>query len=119
MKLELLQQIFEKKNSNKKFRKNPSSGSLVVPCGRTDGQTRQLADMTKLIVDLLNFANASKNENADLRSMHFGYTYIKSVKPPPAFGTQMDGGRYSGKANLKQCLHSSITDQNFYLNTQI
>jgi len=28
-------QIFEK-YSNMKFRKNPSSGSRVVPCGRTD-----------------------------------------------------------------------------------
>jgi hypothetical protein len=36
--------------SNIKFHKNPSSGSQVVPWGRTD--------MTKLIVAFLNFANA-------------------------------------------------------------
>jgi len=33
-------QIFEK-YSNVKFRKNPPSGSRVVPCGRTDRQTWQ------------------------------------------------------------------------------
>jgi hypothetical protein len=33
-----LRQIFEKP-SNVKFRENPSSGSRVVPCGRTDGKT--------------------------------------------------------------------------------
>jgi len=52
-----------------------------------DEQTRQLADITKLIVDFRNFANASKNEKTDLLTMYFGYTrlYIKSVKPPTAF----------------------------------
>ena len=35
MKLEFSRQIFEK-SSNIKFHKNPSSGSRVVPCGRTD-----------------------------------------------------------------------------------
>ena len=38
-KLEFPRQIFEKKYSNIKFRENPSSGSPVVACGRTDGQT--------------------------------------------------------------------------------
>jgi len=36
-----------------KFRKNPSSGSRVVPCGRIDRRT----DMTKVIVAFRNFAN--------------------------------------------------------------
>jgi hypothetical protein len=36
MKLEFSQQIFEKKNTNVKYYQNPSSGSRVVPCGRTD-----------------------------------------------------------------------------------
>jgi len=31
-------EIFEK-SSNNKFRENPSSGSRVVSCGQTDGQT--------------------------------------------------------------------------------
>jgi len=75
--------------------------------------------MTKLLVDFRNFAKASKNEKKDLRTMYFGYMYVKSVKPSPVFGTQMDGRRYSGNANVKQCSHSSITDQNFHLNTQI
>jgi len=35
MKLEFSRQVFEKK-SNIKFHENPSSGSQVVPCGRTD-----------------------------------------------------------------------------------
>ena len=35
---ELSPQILEK-YSNIKFHEYPSSGSLVVPCGRTDGQT--------------------------------------------------------------------------------
>jgi len=35
MKLELCRQMFRKIHSIK-FRKNPSSGSRVVPCGRTD-----------------------------------------------------------------------------------
>ena len=52
MKLEFSRQIFEK-SSNIKFHENPSSGSRVVPCRRTD--------MTKLIVAFRNFANAPKN----------------------------------------------------------
>jgi len=30
------------KYSNTKFYKNPSSGSRVVPCGRTDGKIRRI-----------------------------------------------------------------------------
>ena len=55
MKPEFSQQIFEK-YSNIKFHDNPLSGSLDVPCGRTDG--RKI--MTKLIVAFRNFANAPK-----------------------------------------------------------
>jgi hypothetical protein len=55
MKLEFSKQIFEKV-SNIKFHQNPYSGSRVVPCRRTDGQT----DM-ELIVAFRNFANAPKN----------------------------------------------------------
>jgi hypothetical protein len=40
------------KKSNIKFHQNPSSGSRVVPCGRTD---------MKLIVAFRNFVKASKN----------------------------------------------------------
>ena len=35
MKLEFSGQLFEK-YSNNKFHENPSNGSRVVPCGRTD-----------------------------------------------------------------------------------
>jgi hypothetical protein len=49
------QRIFEK-HSNIKFHENPSSGSRVKPCGRSDWQT----DMTKVMVAFRNFANAPK-----------------------------------------------------------
>ena len=39
-------------SSHIKFNENPSSGSRVIPCGRTD--------MTKPIVAFRNFANAPK-----------------------------------------------------------
>ena len=57
MTLEFSRQICEK-YSNIKFHQNPSSGSRVVPRGRTDGQT----DMTKLIVAFRNVAKAPKRE---------------------------------------------------------
>jgi len=37
MKLEFSRQIFEK-YSNIRFHENPSEGSRVIPCGRTDRQ---------------------------------------------------------------------------------
>ena len=55
MKLEYSRQILEK-SSNTKFHENPSSGSRVFPCGRTEGRT----DMRKLIVAFRNFVNAPK-----------------------------------------------------------
>jgi hypothetical protein len=50
MELEHSRQIFEK-HSNIKPHKNPSSGSRVIPCGRTD---------MKLTVAFRDFANAPK-----------------------------------------------------------
>jgi hypothetical protein len=55
MTLEFSRQIFEK-CSNINCHENPSSGSRIVPRGRTDGQT----DVTKLILAFRNFANAPK-----------------------------------------------------------
>jgi hypothetical protein len=52
MKLEFSRQMFEK-SSRIKFYKNLSSGSRVIPCGRTD--------ITKPVVAFRNFANAPKN----------------------------------------------------------
>ena len=57
MNLEFSRQGFEKL-LNVKFHADPLSGSRVVPFGRTD----VTSDMTKLIVALRNFANASKNQ---------------------------------------------------------
>jgi hypothetical protein len=51
MKLEFSRQVMDT-SSNIKFHQNPSCGCRVVPCRQTD--------MTKLIVDLRNFANAPK-----------------------------------------------------------
>ena len=52
IKFEYSGKYFEK-YSNIKFHKNPSSGSRVVPYGRTN--------MTKIIVAFRNFVNAPKN----------------------------------------------------------
>ena len=52
MELEYSRQIFEK-YSDFKFHDNPPSGSHVAPCRRTD--------MTKLLVVLLNFADAAND----------------------------------------------------------
>ena len=56
---------FRNKSSNIKFHKNPSSGSRVVPRGRTDGQRGSRKDgqpyMSKLAVAFRNFADAPKN----------------------------------------------------------
>jgi hypothetical protein len=53
----ILSTDFEK-SPNIKFHENPTSGSRVVPCGRTDRWTH---GQTKLIVVFRNFANAPKN----------------------------------------------------------
>jgi hypothetical protein len=52
MKLEFSRQILEKESSIT-FHENPSSGSRVVPCGKTD--------TTKLIAAFRNFTNAPEN----------------------------------------------------------
>jgi len=39
IKLLVFSTYFRKKHSKTKFHENPSSGSRVVPCGQTDGQT--------------------------------------------------------------------------------
>ena len=56
MNLEFSLQVIEKKSSNIKFHKNPSSKSRVAPGKETDG----LTDITLLIVAFLNFAKAPK-----------------------------------------------------------
>jgi hypothetical protein len=52
---------FSKNDSIINFYENPSSGSLVVICGWTDGQTDGRTEMTKLTVAFRNFANSSIN----------------------------------------------------------
>ena len=60
MKLKFFRQIYEN-ISNIKFYQNPSSGSRVVASEQTDRQTDRRTDITKLIMDFRNFANALKN----------------------------------------------------------
>jgi hypothetical protein len=54
MKIEFSRQISKKKSLNMKFHENSSSGADPI---RADGRP----DMTKLIVDFRNFANAPKS----------------------------------------------------------
>jgi hypothetical protein len=78
MKLEISRQIFET-FPNIKFRENPSSGSLVFPCGRMDEQ----GDMTKLIVAFRDFAKAPKKRKIvdlmDLFSWQFFPEYLLKI----------------------------------------
>jgi len=61
MKLEFSRDAFEK-YPNAKFNENPSSGSRVVPCGRTDGRMDgQMDRHTKEIVDFRNSSNSHRN----------------------------------------------------------
>jgi hypothetical protein len=53
MEIKFSRKIFRKIITNQ-ISLNPSDGSRVIPCGRTDDQT----DMTKLIVAFRNFTNA-------------------------------------------------------------
>ena len=53
MKFEFYRQIFEE-YWDTKFYENPSSGSRILPCGQTSGQT----NMTNLIIAFRSFANA-------------------------------------------------------------
>jgi len=52
---------FDRFSKNIKFHENPSSGSRVVPCGRTDGRRTDVqTDVTKLIFAFCNISKASK-----------------------------------------------------------
>jgi hypothetical protein len=82
MKLEFSGYSFEN-CSNIKFHENPFSGSRVVPCGRTDGQTDRRnidrpTDMTKLIVTFRNFAKAPKTLLYYFTAS-CNYTYLQNV----------------------------------------
>jgi hypothetical protein len=57
IKAEFSRQIF-RKFSNIKFHENPSSGSRLIPWGRTDRQT----DITRLTDAFRNFANAPNKD---------------------------------------------------------
>ena len=56
-----------------KFHDNPLSGSGVVPCGRTDGQT----DISKLIVAFRNFGNAPEKDTDQGRPLIRQRGYLK------------------------------------------
>ena len=61
MKPEFSRQIFQK-YSNINFHENTSSGSRVVACEGTDGQTDRQTGMANLIVAFCNYAKAPKND---------------------------------------------------------
>ena len=63
-----------------KFHENPSNGSRVVACGRTDRRT----DMTKLIVDFLNFSNAPKKCTGDAPGLHVNAYRLTNQRCPKA-----------------------------------
>jgi len=73
---EFSRQIFEK-YSNIKFKQNPFIGSRVVLRGRTDRRTV----MTKLIVALLNIANAPKSGINILNIVVFSTVHGSQIKP--------------------------------------
>ena len=58
--------IFSKKYSDINFQENPSSGSRIVACGQTDGQTEKWTDMASPIFAFRNFANGPKNGTVSL-----------------------------------------------------
>jgi hypothetical protein len=72
MKLECSRQIFEE-YSNIKFHENPSSGSRVVPCGPTDGQTN-IYDETR--VAFRNFAKSVYKQQALVYKFSHGIVNI-------------------------------------------
>jgi hypothetical protein len=74
MKLEFSRQIFEK-SPNIKFHENPSSGSRVVPCGRTDRQKNK-----KIIVAFRNFAKAPKKNTVTLERVE-ALLFKQAVQP--------------------------------------
>jgi hypothetical protein len=60
MKVEFSGQIFEE-CPNIKFHENPSTGSQIVPCGRTDGQRdRQMDRHDKANTQFSQFVNVPK-----------------------------------------------------------
>jgi len=75
IKTEFAKQVLEK-CSNIKFRKNPSSGNRVVPCGRKNGQTSG-----KLTAALRHFVNVPENAKMikdNKQSMYERETNIKN-----------------------------------------
>jgi len=66
MKLDLIQQIFEK-YSNVKFNENTFSGRRIVLCGRMDKETDRQTDMMKLIVAFRKYARSAQKSPQILR----------------------------------------------------
>jgi len=75
MKLEFSRNIFEKKYSNTKFHENLSSGSRVVPCGRTDTQDEAKYSLLKILRRRIRMAGMKK-----LRADKFHET-LASIPP--------------------------------------
>jgi hypothetical protein len=130
MTLEFSRQIFEK-SSNINFPENPSSGSRVVPFGRTD--------ITKLIVVFCNFTNAPQNldsnaqacntasDNEGLQTGHIGFDSCRRKEycfwPPKTWqywgrpkGSFLRVIPYQIEVHLRRLCHitSSQTDRRTY-----
>ena len=118
MKLEFSRQIFEK-YSNIKFHVNPSSGSLIVRYGQTDGQTERRTDMTKLIVAFRNFANTPQTNVTN--AIHYTRQSV-SLFVTYLYNTYCQSNVFHHKfSNLLWCSPSALSGkvlQDFFFNLE-
>ena len=115
MKPEFSRQIFGKKYSNIKFHENPSSGSGIIPCGRTDKPT----DMTKLIIAfffvilrdapkncIYDFAQVTARSTFKRRSAHSGLYARSNFTRRSAHS-----GLYARSTNAQRAVLRKISSQ--------
>ena len=76
MKLEFSRWSFEK-YLNVKFRENPSSGSRVIPCSSSEGQTDRQREMTKLIAAFCSFVDVPEKGYDSTRTRN-----LRIINPP-------------------------------------
>jgi len=81
MKPELYQQTLEKKYSNVKFHEKPSSGSRVVPCGRTDTHCEANSRFSEFYERAYKLPKVFTRESqCSLRRTYVAHGYISGVK---------------------------------------